>query len=64
MSAAFHVRQANPEDVVCKIFLNEFYIFPEISGGQDIILQLIIDLVRFGVISSLIEGGKKNLPST
>ena len=49
MSAIFHIRQANPKGVVCIIFLySEF-------RGQDIILQLIIDLVRFDVIVSIEE---------
>ena len=44
MSAVFHIRQANREDVVW-VFLNGFVFISWNFWGQDIILQLIIDLV-------------------
>lgn len=59
MSAIFHIRQANQKDVVCIISERIFIYILNFFWGQDIILQLIMDLVRFVVILSIEE---TNLP--
>jgi hypothetical protein len=54
MSAIFHIRPADPKDVVCIIYTDLYiYIFWNFLGGQDIILQLIIGLVRSYFILSI-----------